>query len=58
MFPENEQARWRCELGFSVLSADMTADEKVSTAKLLFHSGKKDEAFSVLLNAYSSLKEK
>ena len=43
---------------FAVLSADMTPDEKTSAAKLLFHSGKKNEAFSVLLNAYSSLKAK
>ena len=41
-----------------VMSGDMTPDEKVSAAKILFHCGNKDNAFKTLLDAYSSLKTK
>ena len=37
---------------FSVLSNDMTPDEMVSVSKIFYHSGNKDDAFKVLLNAY------
>lgn len=43
---------------FTALSGDMTPDQKASTAKLLFHSNRKDEAFSVLMDAFTSLKSK
>ncbi len=43
---------------FSVLSNDMTPDEMASVSKVLYHSGNKDYAFKVLLNAYETLKRK
>ena len=43
---------------FSVLSNDMPPDEMVSVSKILYHSGNKDDAFKVLLNAYEIMKRK
>ena len=43
---------------FSALSNDMTPDDMVSVSKIFYHSGNKDDAFKVLLNAYEVLRRK